>query len=242
LDRRLILVALTALATACTSSTEEERPQTKRIALRGTYVHVGDDARISQLVVESESRYRLRAQGCADVPCEEHGSYVVDADQHALRLRTDDDGREYTVAFEVLASRGAEASAPGGVLVQSEPGDGAMIEKDRNLVDGQQNIVDASKYSLVATTVLLDGQSYDNGEMPYCKTGRVFKSGGWTVLYGTNAATAEAKEKALAECNAARCYDDDKRTERAFKCWAENTQRCESTWYGYRCAVYAHGN
>lgn len=97
-----IAAALVTMTAACDAPEDEKAPEPEApLVMRGVFV--ADEAERAGGIDEIElrgTRYRLLADGCNDIECEEQGRFEHDVARAELHLTPDRSGIRYTLAFE----------------------------------------------------------------------------------------------------------------------------------------------
>jgi hypothetical protein len=167
------LAVVSALTSACSSSSDDTQapaPAETQVAIRGAYVpsNPASTASISLLFVESDTRYYLRAKGCASASCEEHGSFRFDESRHSLDLVVDGTGKSYSLPFDIMAARPTEASEvrPSSLKPAFTPAETPTVpdpadDEKGTLTGGSVELVNGA-VSLIASLVSLEGEAFES--------------------------------------------------------------------------------
>jgi hypothetical protein len=212
--RVLSLIAagvVTALTVGCSSSSDEPSADAP-VVLQGAYLPKAASGETAMSgIVFAGTHYVLRTRECADVRCEERGSFAIDSQNHLLNLVVDGSGRSYSLPFQVLATREQKGASAGGVKAAALGG--VLRPTDSTLVKEPGTIVVNESVSLtVAVDVQLSGQDFSaENEAGLCGDPTVYNGTGShktrTYLGNErdrrnvgNAACTKAKEDAEKKC------------------------------------------
>lgn len=164
--KRLCAFAIAIAASALPAcGTTEDAPPGSSAALRGRYVPKDPTTTqaIDAISFDDDRHYRLMRDHCADVACEEHGSYSVDAAKGLLVL-VDDRGVTTPVPFEVVATQTSTVTSAKPMFTpptqnQTESETESETESDG---DGTKLIEEVGVPLLVALEVKLFGTAFSS--------------------------------------------------------------------------------
>jgi hypothetical protein len=154
----LALGLLPNFVAACSSSNDDEPVA----VLRGEYVPVASNstAAITLVAFDTDTRYRLRANGCVDASCEEHGSYIFDRANRSLALTMDGSGRSYSLPLVIQASRDARMLTSGSASTRTNVPLPGQLRLTSALTEPEREPLVQPVTLIIAPQILLDGVQY----------------------------------------------------------------------------------
>jgi hypothetical protein len=176
-------LALAALAAACSSTPPADASAPPRLS--GLFRPNDATARIHEIEFYA-SEYRLEQGSCTSMACEEHGTFTVDWEGHALSLVADS-GRTSTLRFDVMGTRTASSPSAGAITPRDEPLTGAGSQlttgEGSQLVSGEGSPLIVESVTLLDHTYKLDDTDTDkcddSGLWPPVQVGTLCNGGAY---------------------------------------------------------------